>query len=138
MSVGGGVGAVAEVGFDLRQPNDQPFAAGQTVDQAAAEGAEAKKSPSAFEFLTNPAVKKSIHKAEIKRGFPQPGDLRDKLPPIYKPKIVPIEKATFVADTDRVLGVVLGGEARAYPIFILQVHEMCNDTLGGRPIAPNY
>lgn len=107
--------------------------------RAAAQDGEAKKPPSAFEFLTNPAVKKSIHKAEIKRGFPQPGDLRDKLPPIYKPQIVSAKEADrFLRGTHRVLGVKVGKEARAYPLLFLRIHEMVNDTLGGRPIAPNY
>jgi len=99
-----------------------------------------KKIPgSAFEFLTGADVKMSIHKAEIKRGFRELGDLRDKLPPIYEPKIVSIEQANrFLQATSRVLGVEIEGEARAYPLLILRIHEIVNDTLGGRPIAPNY
>lgn len=34
-----------------------------------------------------------------------------------------------------VLGVTIGGEARAYPLHIMQVHEMVNDRLGGREFA---
>lgn len=99
-----------------------------------------KKIPgSAFGFLIDPDVKMSIHKAEIKRGFREPGDLRDKLPPIYEPKIISIEQADrFLHATSRVLGVEIEGEARAYPLLILRIHEIVNDTLGGRPIAPNY
>lgn len=37
-----------------------------------------------------------------------------------------------------VFGVVVGGEARAYPKNIMEVHEMVNDTLGGRRIAVPY
>ena len=48
------------------------------------------------------------------------------------------DAAKFLKNSDRVLGIVIEKEARAYPIFILQVHEMCNDTLAGRPIAPNF
>jgi hypothetical protein len=33
---------------------------------------------------------------------------------------------------------VLGGEARAYPIRLLNWHEVINDTLGGVPIAVTY
>ncbi len=39
---------------------------------------------------------------------------------------------------DRVIGVVVGDQARAYPIRILNWHEIVNDTLDGRPIAVTY
>ena len=97
------------------------------------------KSPPAFEFHTNQRVKISIDKREIKAPFGTATDPRDKIPPIYKPKIVRTKQAdTWLDGSERVLGVVIDGHARAYPLFILAVHEMCNDTLGGRPIAPNY
>lgn len=37
-----------------------------------------------------------------------------------------------------IVGVVAGGEARAYPIEILRGHEIVNDVLGGVPIAVTY
>jgi hypothetical protein len=37
-----------------------------------------------------------------------------------------------------VFGVVVGGEARAYPKNVMEVHEMVNDTLGGRRIGVPY
>ncbi len=43
-----------------------------------------------------------------------------------------------VVNDDRVLGVVIGGEARAYPLRILNAHEVVNDTLAGVPIAVTY
>lgn len=39
-----------------------------------------------------------------------------------------------VVSTDRVVGVAIGGEARAYPLFILDAHEIILDELGGIPI----
>ena len=98
------------------------------------------KEPTAFEFA-NPdkKVKTKVDLKEIIRGLNVRGDPRDKLPPIYKPVIVSAEASKkFLKDSNRVLGVEVNGEARAYPLFILSVHEMCNDTLGGKPIAPNY
>jgi hypothetical protein len=44
----------------------------------------------------------------------------------------------FLVDSDRVIGVVIDGQARAYPLLILNWHEVVNDTLGGRPIAITY
>ncbi len=39
---------------------------------------------------------------------------------------------------DRVVGVAIGGDARAYPLRILNWHEVVNDTVGGVPIAVTY
>ena len=41
-------------------------------------------------------------------------------------------------DDDRVLGIVLGGAARAYPVRILNWHEIVNDRIEGRPVAITY
>jgi hypothetical protein len=39
---------------------------------------------------------------------------------------------------DRVIGVKLGGQARAYPLRFLVWHEVVNDTVAGVPIAVTY
>jgi len=39
---------------------------------------------------------------------------------------------------DYVIGVERGGAARAYPIAVMGVHELGNDTLGGEPIAVSW
>lgn len=44
----------------------------------------------------------------------------------------------YLVPDDRVLGVSLGGESRAYPARVLTWHEVANDTLGGIPIAVTY
>ncbi|MFM1936376.1 MAG: hypothetical protein RI990_1335 [Planctomycetota bacterium] len=44
----------------------------------------------------------------------------------------------LVVSADRVAGVVVNGEARAYPLSILNAHEVINDELGGVPIAVTY
>jgi hypothetical protein len=44
----------------------------------------------------------------------------------------------FVVTGDRVVGVTLNGESRAYQLKVLQWHEVVNDTLGGVPIAVTY
>jgi len=43
-----------------------------------------------------------------------------------------------VVGSDMVIGVAINGEARAYPIRILNWHEIVNDTLGGVPIAVTF
>jgi hypothetical protein len=44
----------------------------------------------------------------------------------------------FLVSHDRVIGVEIAGQARAYPLKILNWHEVVNDTLGGTPIVVAY
>ena len=44
----------------------------------------------------------------------------------------------FLVPGDRVVGLRLGGAARAYPLRVLVWHEVVNDTLGGAPVAVTY
>jgi len=60
---------------------------------------------------------------------------------ITSPEIVSAEQgAKFVRDDELILGVVLGKEARAYPINMLTnpTREIINDKLGGRAIAATW
>ena len=47
-------------------------------------------------------------------------------------------RGKYLVDADRVIGIVIGDEARAYPLRVLNWHEIANDTLSGRPIAVTY
>ena len=96
-----------------------------------------EKAPSAFDFKKNAEVKRAIDTKEVLLGTRAPSP-KDAIPAVWKPKIVPAREASWLDANDRVLGVVVGKEARAYPLFLLETHEMVNDTLGGKPIAPNY
>jgi hypothetical protein len=71
---------------------------------------------------------------EVHLGGPQ----RDGIPALDDPALVEATEAGFLADSDPVLGLVLGGEARAYPIAILNWHEIVNDRIAGRPVAITY
>jgi hypothetical protein len=44
----------------------------------------------------------------------------------------------FIAGGDAVVGVVIAGQARAYPVRFLFWHEIVNDELGGVPIAVTF
>jgi len=65
--------------------------------------------------------------------------LREPIRPITDPKIVSAEEAT-IGDNELVIGVEVGGEARAYPINQLTgpKREIVNDTLGGTAIAATW
>ncbi len=66
------------------------------------------------------------------------GPGRDGIPALNLPETVRNQDALFMGERDRVLGVEVNGEARAYPLFILWRHEVVNDTLGGVPILVSY
>jgi len=48
------------------------------------------------------------------------------------------ERGKLLVSSDPVVGVSLGGEARAYPLRLLRWHEVVNDTVGGVPVAVTY
>jgi len=43
--------------------------------------------------------------------------------------------ATEMKPDERVIGLVINGDARAYPLNILSNHEIVNDSVGGEPVA---
>jgi hypothetical protein len=63
---------------------------------------------------------------------------RDCIPSIDKPRFVAAGAAGFLDDDDIVMALELEGEARAYPVLILNYHEIVNDEIGGKPIAVTY
>ena len=88
------------------------------------------KAPVRNGFSLQPAA---ISIDEILKGGPP----RDGIPALDHPPFLPAGEASW-QDSDLVLGIVWRGVARAYPIAILDWHELVNDTLGGRPILVSY
>ena len=62
---------------------------------------------------------------------------KDGIPSVDDPSFRPIAEADL-ADDEPVVGVVRGGEAKAYPRRILSQHEIVNDVIGGEPVAVTY
>jgi len=60
------------------------------------------------------------------------------IPPLTSPAILSAAEADWLDDEHVVFGVVVGGEARAYPKRILAWHEMAHDTLGGVRLTVVY
>jgi hypothetical protein len=88
----------------------------------------------AFRGFLNPRFTYRIRVEEIDWG----GVKKDGIPALDRPGFLEASKATRYRDEERVFGVVLGGEAKAYPHRILDVHEMANDVVGGRPVSLSY
>lgn len=63
---------------------------------------------------------------------------RDAFPVLYDPELTPAGEADDIRDDEPVIGIALGGEAKAYPIAIMGRHELANDSCGGQPIAASW
>lgn len=66
------------------------------------------------------------------------GVLPDGIPDIRNPIMLAADGADFLAPDERVFGVAINGDARAYPLRIANAHEMVNDVVGGEPIALSW
>lgn len=60
------------------------------------------------------------------------------IPPLVRPKTLPAKDASYLDESDRVFGIEVNGEARAYPKRILAWHEMALDRLGGQDLTVVY
>ncbi len=79
-------------------------------------------------------VKSDIRIEEIVWG----GVAKDGIPDLIDPPVVSAAEAGYLLPDDRVFGVSINGEHRAYPLRILNSHEMANDILGGVPFVLAY
>lgn len=71
--------------------------------------------------------------AEIKDGGPP----KDGIPSLDKPVFLPAANANLKSN-DRVLGVMENSTAKAYPLKILNYHEIVNDEFEGKPVVVTY
>lgn len=65
------------------------------------------------------------------------GVVPDGIPPLENPAHAPADDplADYLEDDERVIGVSINGEHRAYPLRIINAHELANDILGGEPLS---
>lgn len=68
----------------------------------------------------------SINVNEIHHG----GPAKDGIPAIDEPAFISAEQVNYLADNDRVLGLSINGMSKAYPVKILNYHEIVNDFYG--------
>ncbi len=62
----------------------------------------------------------------------------DGIPALTDPKIIRATAATYLTSSEPVFGLSINGDARAYPLRILDWHEMVNDHVGGVPVSIAY
>ena len=83
------------------------------------------------EFLRPAAEFSRIDLTEVVWG----GVLPDGIPDLRDPRMLNAAEADYLNDDDRVFGVTINGDSRAYPLRIVNAHGMVNDTVGGEPIS---
>jgi Protein of unknown function (DUF3179) len=67
------------------------------------------------------------------------GAVADEIPAIVHPRFDTVAVAgRLLQPTDLVLGVEIAGDARAYPVKLLALHEAVDDVVGGRPIVVTW
>ncbi len=102
--------------------------------------------PAAPDTETAPTTSDQPLSGEPQSDVPRPGG-RDgavglgrntRFVPLDNPAIVSAEAATFLQPDDRVLGLTVGGESRAYPISMMTFHHVANDVLGGLPVLVTF
>jgi hypothetical protein len=87
-----------------------------------------------------PAAGQLKHEMRMVEGAPLYSVLPlDAIPSIDQPRFVSVSEArAFMHPDEPVLGVVSGDEARCYSTWLLEGHEIVNDSLGGVPIAATW
>lgn len=91
--------------------------------------------PAAAQMKNGFDLKGSLIKpAEIRRGGPP----RDGIPALDRPRFTTAEGARWLRPEDRVLALERNGVAKAYPIRILDWHEIVNDRFRGEPVVVSY
>ena len=87
-----------------------------------------------FRLFLKPGVAHAIRLEEIVWG----GVKKDGIPALTNPKHIAAAAATYLEDDELVFGIDIAGDARAYPLRILDWHEMVNDVIGGVPVTLAY
>ena len=76
----------------------------------------------------------TIPEEEVFKGGPP----KDGIPSIDEPRFVKAEAASRLDDSDLVLGIALYGVAKAYPLPIMNWHEIVNDRFGDLPVVVTF
>ena len=75
-----------------------------------------------------------IPKNEVRDGGPG----KDGIPALTNPELIEAGQADYLDRRELIVGIVVGGEARAYPHEILDWHEIINDQFGEDLVAVTY
>src|SRR5438876_8511943 len=80
----------------------------------------------------------TLHSVPIAEIVPA-GPPKDGIPALDRPKFVPAREADkFLSKHDKILGIEYNGTVKAYPVKILNWHEIVNDDFNGKPAAVTW
>jgi len=83
--------------------------------------------------------KTDFNKAKIDwREIMSGGPPKDGIPSIDTPVFKPMAEVKDLTAHEPVIGLEVGGDARAYPLRVLIWHEIVNDIVGGQPVTITY
>jgi len=63
---------------------------------------------------------------------------KDAIPPLDFPKYIKADEVDFLGGNDLIIGVNINDDTRAFPIIILNWHEIVNDKIGGKDVLVSY
>ena len=87
-----------------------------------------------FQLFLPGEVQHEIRLEEITWG----GVRKDGIPALTNPRLLPVAAASYLKPSDLVFGVAINGDVRAYPLRIMDWHEMFNEVIGGVPVSLAY
>jgi Protein of unknown function (DUF3179) len=105
------------------------LAAGAAAEQAAAPAAGTVPELGGFRL-----EKLRVPAEHVIAGGPK----RDEIQSVDTPRFATLEEATWVLAENPVIGISLGGEARVYPIHLMERHQIVNDEIAGTPLVVSY
>ncbi len=93
----------------------------------------------------NALASESLHGFDLQQTLIPAGQIlpggppRDGIPALSQAHFINAEEArTELQDDDRILALLIEGQARAYPVAILNWHEIVNDSVGNTAVAITY
>jgi Protein of unknown function (DUF3179) len=87
-----------------------------------------------FGLILQDKYPSTIRVEEIQWG----GVVLDGIPALDNPTMLPAVEVDYLEPWEPVFGIVINDDARAYPLRILDWHEMANDVIGGVPVSLAY
>jgi len=72
------------------------------------------------------------------RKIEQGGPPKDGIPALDSPRFTSPQDATYLSGNDWIIGLEINDEARAYPVKILNYHEIVNDRIGNLGVLISY
>ncbi len=91
------------------------------------------RNPSGAVLQTGGPAFDPIRADEVQSILPE-----DAIRALDKPTYESVAAASDFRNDELVIGVVVNGDARAFPLSTLSAHEIVNDTVGGKPIAVTW